>query len=90
MQSISSLLAELFLLSLEVFIGEASPGRVLTGLTLFQLASTGVTSAHIISAFSARSLSLQLLSILSLWSLSCLSILLWVLGRVILHKYGVR
>jgi len=40
----AKILTELLPLSVEVFLGNASPGRVLTGLTLFNLANTCIVA----------------------------------------------
>jgi len=84
----AKILTELLPLSVEVFLGEASPGRILTGLTLFNLANTCIVAGGLLSRSARYRAPRLLLTVFVVWLLVCLSILLWVFAWVILHQYG--
>jgi hypothetical protein len=85
---IERLLIHLIPLCIEILLGETSAECVLASLILFQIASIGLICGVLLSKPPGDCVLHQLLALLSFWFLGCLTVLLWILGRVLLHQYG--
>jgi len=89
MQTIMKVLVAVTPWLFEKICAELAPVRALTGFTLLSLVVASTAAHRVASSLSAYSLMREIRTLLTLWAMSCISILLWTTCQILLHMYQI-
>ena len=85
---IARVITEIIPLVFDLFSKELSFERILTSMIVIQLIITCLAWRSLRVNVARSSSTHALLCLLCLWALSCLSVLCWLFGSVVLHRCG--